>query len=193
MGRKKRYGVKESIIDNTILLLAEKSYADITVDDIAKRCGIAKGSVYLHFNDKDEIFTEVINKFFSVLFEEFYNIYSSNYSSSDKLKMILGIISSYMNDSLSYAWVSIFDLLVNNRDKKPEIYDQMVSIRMSVVEILGTLLYDGQKDGFIRDDMPSQTLAINVWSLIDGLFISYIAGYKDIDIESVVMDYVKKG
>ena len=38
-----------------------KGFAAARVEDIAKRAGVAKGTVYLHFPDKEQLFGEVIS------------------------------------------------------------------------------------------------------------------------------------
>jgi len=53
--------------DNRVLLLAaaldeflEQGFQAARVEDIARRAGVGKGSVYLHFRNKEELFAAVI-------------------------------------------------------------------------------------------------------------------------------------
>jgi len=47
---------RKSIVDAMHRLVAEKGYEAVTVDDIAKECGIGKGTLYHYFKSKDDIF-----------------------------------------------------------------------------------------------------------------------------------------
>lgn len=51
---------KELILSAALEIFAEKGYHDTTVDDIAKRAGIAKGSIYRYFPSKEALFNELI-------------------------------------------------------------------------------------------------------------------------------------
>jgi AcrR family transcriptional regulator len=44
------------VIDAAIELFRTKSYADVTVSEIAETAGVAKGSVYRHFSSKEALF-----------------------------------------------------------------------------------------------------------------------------------------
>jgi AcrR family transcriptional regulator len=45
-------------------LFAKRGFASTTIDDIAKRAGVAKGAVYHHFGSKDEIFECILDGIF---------------------------------------------------------------------------------------------------------------------------------
>ena len=46
---------ENAILEATHRLLAEKGYQGMTMDDLATRVGIAKGSLYQHFKSKEEL------------------------------------------------------------------------------------------------------------------------------------------
>jgi AcrR family transcriptional regulator len=45
-------------------LFAKRGFSATTIDDIAKRAGVAKGAVYHHFGSKEEIFERVLDGIF---------------------------------------------------------------------------------------------------------------------------------
>ena len=47
--------VKDAILDATDRLLARYGYRKMTVEDIAVETGIGKGTIYLHFERKDDL------------------------------------------------------------------------------------------------------------------------------------------
>ncbi|MBW7997064.1 MAG: TetR family transcriptional regulator [Candidatus Glassbacteria bacterium] len=51
-------------------LLAARSYADIRIEDITGQAGMAKGSLYMYFEGKDELYLKVFDRFFESLFAE---------------------------------------------------------------------------------------------------------------------------
>jgi AcrR family transcriptional regulator len=57
--RRKEARPKE-VIDAALALFAERGYAQTRLDDVAMRAGISKGTVYLYFASKQELFEAVI-------------------------------------------------------------------------------------------------------------------------------------
>ena len=51
---------KDSIISAARHLFAQQGYHGTSVDSIAKRAGVSKGTLYWHFNDKFELYRTVL-------------------------------------------------------------------------------------------------------------------------------------
>ena len=48
-------------------LLARQAFHDLKMDDIAQRAGIAKGSLYLYFKDKESLYSSLVQSLFDKL------------------------------------------------------------------------------------------------------------------------------
>jgi AcrR family transcriptional regulator len=48
------------ILDAALAVFGEHGLADARLDDIAKRAGLSKGTIYLYFPNKEELFREVV-------------------------------------------------------------------------------------------------------------------------------------
>ncbi len=51
---------REAIIDAALDEFIARGFAATRLDDVAKRAGVAKGTIYLHFKDKESMFEELI-------------------------------------------------------------------------------------------------------------------------------------
>jgi AcrR family transcriptional regulator len=51
---------RQAIIDAALDEFVARGYAATRLDDVAKRAGVAKGTIYLHFKDKEALFQELI-------------------------------------------------------------------------------------------------------------------------------------
>jgi AcrR family transcriptional regulator len=49
------------IIDAAVQLFAERPYHEVRMEDIAARAQVAKGTLYLHYQDKEDLFLGVLN------------------------------------------------------------------------------------------------------------------------------------
>src|SRR6201991_4949256 len=51
---------REAIIEAALDEFIARGFTATRLDDIAKRAGVAKGTIYLHFKDKESMFEELI-------------------------------------------------------------------------------------------------------------------------------------
>lgn len=55
-------GIRTEIVRSAEHLFAEKGFFSTSVEMVAKNAGISKGNVYIYFNNKQELFNDVISK-----------------------------------------------------------------------------------------------------------------------------------
>lgn len=53
---------KEALIDVAHDLFVQRSYADVSMQEIAEAAGMTKGAPYYHFRSKDDLFLQVFNR-----------------------------------------------------------------------------------------------------------------------------------
>src|SRR5689334_8354066 len=51
---------RQAIIDAALDEFISRGFTATRLDDVAKRAGVAKGTIYLHFRDKEALFQELI-------------------------------------------------------------------------------------------------------------------------------------
>src|SRR5437879_8150001 len=70
-------------------VLVEKGYYETSIDEIASRVGIAKGTVYLHFPSKEELVFALVMREVKQVIADAEAIASSEGSAQSKLERIL--------------------------------------------------------------------------------------------------------
>jgi AcrR family transcriptional regulator len=56
---------RDAILAAALDEFAARGFADARLDDVAKRAGVAKGTIYLHFRDKQALFQEIVRSILS--------------------------------------------------------------------------------------------------------------------------------
>ena len=59
-GRPRKEQRPEEILAAAFEEFGANGFADTRLDDVARRCGIAKGTIYLYFRDKEGLFRAVV-------------------------------------------------------------------------------------------------------------------------------------
>jgi AcrR family transcriptional regulator len=60
---------RQAILDAALAIFAERGFDAARLDDVAARAGVAKGTLYLYFHDKEALFEELIRSAVKPVFE----------------------------------------------------------------------------------------------------------------------------
>jgi TetR/AcrR family transcriptional regulator, cholesterol catabolism regulator len=70
-GSTRREATRQRLYEAAVTLIAEQGFSATTVDDIAARAGVAKGTVYYNFESKTVLFEELLRHGIGLLTAEF--------------------------------------------------------------------------------------------------------------------------
>ncbi len=70
-------------------VLMEKGYYETSIDEIATRVGIAKGTVYLHFSSKEDLVVAILLRDLQHLLVEIDEVAATDATAHDKVEAIL--------------------------------------------------------------------------------------------------------
>src|SRR2546430_15318416 len=71
---RRREDTRQRLYEAAVDLIAERGYSATTVDDIAERAGVAKGTVYYNFPSKPALFEEVLRQGIGLLTGRFREV-----------------------------------------------------------------------------------------------------------------------
>ncbi len=107
MGKTER---KRKIIESAARLFASKRFGEVLMDDVAREAGIAKGTVYSYFGDKEELYFAVVVDGISRLNEELDYQGNQRIAPEKKLRgMIRALIRFQTNNMYLFKLMHIED------------------------------------------------------------------------------------
>lgn len=116
-----------------------------TMDDVAKACHMSKKTLYLIFEDKEELFLAMVDYLFDGIKESELKVVEDNsLSTIDKIRKILGVMPEGYKD---IDFVQLYSL----KDKYPTIYSKVEERLETGWETTITLMEQGMKEGVIRE------------------------------------------
>ncbi len=90
---------KQTILDAATTLFFENPGALPTVSEISKSCGIAKGTVYIYFSTKEQIFLTIIEGLFTEFIENTKGFVIKSQSSDNPVKSIINDLCIYFSEN----------------------------------------------------------------------------------------------
>jgi len=82
---------KRLIMETALSLFAEKGYHETSIQEIAERIGIAKGSVYSFFRSKEEILFTIFDHYHQMMYELARDTLADNLPARQKLNKLIHI------------------------------------------------------------------------------------------------------
>jgi TetR/AcrR family fatty acid metabolism transcriptional regulator len=108
---KQRLEREELILQAAEDVLVEKGYYEMSVDEIASRVGIAKGTVYLHFASKEDLVVALFNRDVQKLYQLAEESITSAPSARAKMETILRLMYGGLTDRRLHMLTAIFDTI----------------------------------------------------------------------------------
>jgi AcrR family transcriptional regulator len=145
---------KEAILAAALDEFSAQGFAAARLDDVAARAGVAKGTIYLHFKDKEDLFQELIRTALSPFVQRVEAAPSVNMPFRAVAEMLVG---NFVREVLSTKRKNIIRLVISEGRRFPKIsefyYREVVS-RASVA--MRQLVRLGIARGELRHDALEQ-------------------------------------
>ncbi|MFH0879726.1 MAG: TetR/AcrR family transcriptional regulator [Lentisphaerota bacterium] len=150
---------------NDILRAAEhviqnRRYHEIKLDDIAKAAAVGKGTLYLYFKDKEELFFQLLMEAFDALYAVVQRIVESKRPFQDKLAETMEAMTDFM-DRRHRLVHFMFDeerrrAALDGRHKPDP---RFVAHRTCLHKAHEDLMRQGVREGVLRKDIPPMVMA----------------------------------
>lgn len=145
---------RDAILDATDRLLARSGYRKMTIDDLAREVGIGKGSVYLHFESKEEIALAHIDRIIGRLSVKLRDISSRPVLPEKRLREMLVERVLYRFDSVQHYTQSLNELLAQVR---PRLLERRKKYFEEEAKIFADVVREGKTAGVFAAKDPTQT------------------------------------
>ena len=136
--------IREVILNAADSLLARSGYKRMKIEDLAREAGIGKGSIYLHFESKEEIALAHLDRLVIEIREHLGEIAISPNSASDRLFNLMLDRIMLRFDNVQRFSRSLNELLENVRPGLLERRNELVDVE---AEMIAKLISEGQKAG----------------------------------------------
>lgn len=126
---------KQAILNAALSVFAERGFEAARLDDVAAKAGVAKGTLYLYFDDKEKLFEEVVRSAVSPVLERLDMLASASELSIDKVLEIL--FEVFEREVLGTERKHILRLIIAEGPRFPRIaefyYDNVVGRVMPLI------------------------------------------------------------
>lgn len=167
MGKAER---KKQILDSAARLFASRRFDEVLMDDIAREAGVAKGTLYTYFPDKEELYFAVVFEGISQLNDSLEALPDRAMPPDQKLREVIRAIVAFLRKN------HFFFKLMSMEDSKTEggkgeNRRRWSEERRRQMEVIETVLASGAESGMFelrRLPLEAQILRGMVRSVLHG-------------------------
>jgi TetR/AcrR family fatty acid metabolism transcriptional regulator len=163
---------REKILRAAVKVFARKGFYATRVSEIAKAAGVADGTIYLYFENKDDVlisvFEDRITRLLVVLREEIAK--SSGFE--DGFRRIVELQLGLLDGQRDLAEV----ITVNLRQSSKLLKQYATPLFTQYLELIAALVAEGQREGVVRPDLNPRIVARSLWGALDGVAVTWAIG-----------------
>lgn len=186
-----RSSTRERILDAALDVFSEKGFHQATVDEIAERAGLGKGTLYRYFANKETLFNELVRSRLEELEQQANAVL-------DGQDDVLTMISKYLRIYFEFFDRNerLYRVVVQQRgDVGREFQDVYVKTVMRRIPVLKRKIYRATQKGVLKE-VDFQTVFYGVMGFIHGVIQKWVASdcsYSLVDELPTVMEVLFYG
>lgn len=162
------------ILDAAVEVFAEKGFFNATVAEVARRAGVADGTIYLYFKGKDDLLIRLFEEIMAAINRELREAVRTGGTSTDKLREVARAQAELVLDNPALAEVICVELRQSAKFMKEYDNPGFRTYLTLLTEIIG----QGQRDGELRRTIPAHVAARTFFGALDELHLSWCLAKK---------------
>ncbi|MFH2219792.1 MAG: TetR/AcrR family transcriptional regulator [Pseudomonadota bacterium] len=137
------------ILEAAVKVFAEQGFFQSTISQIAKEAGVADGTIYLYFKNKDDILIQFFAYKAKQVFDKFREEVDKADNTADRLRNLIQRHLEEFQRDRNMAVVYQAETHQSNRMME----DQIKEMSKMYLDIISDIIEQGQEEGTIRKDL----------------------------------------
>jgi TetR/AcrR family fatty acid metabolism transcriptional regulator len=171
----------KQIIDAAVIVIAENGYHQAQVSKIAKQAGVADGTIYLYFKNKEDILISVFQEKMGLFVSKLGDILIQEVSASDKLQLMIKSHFDLLANDLHLAIVTQLELRQSNHELRIKIN----GVLREYLLLMDKILVNGMETGEFDKDMDIRLARQMVFGTMDETITTWVMNDHKYDLVSL--------
>jgi AcrR family transcriptional regulator len=168
---------KEHIVKTAFLLFMQKSYKAVTLKDIIAATGLSNGAFYHYFENKEQLFKEVVDHYLIGMTRRVFENYPQN-SLHDFIRHTLDnferIFDTLYKNAGGGANTNFFSFMFEALRYFPELEGEMIEMQALETDAWLKVIDIAKRNGEIKQHIPGDTIAKLFIYTSDGNRMDYV-------------------
>ncbi|KAF0155509.1 MAG: transcriptional regulator TetR family [Syntrophaceae bacterium] len=172
---KEKENRKNSILKAARKLFFERGFKSVTVDLIAAKAEVSKGSIYLYFDSKEEIYTQILISANIEHHKEVENFIKQDGTASELLVTFArDYVNFFLDNNELFRILMTFMLHADNMNLTEEQNTQLIHTTNENIRTISEILQKGVDAGEFVSNIDSRQVQNAIWGLLNGVISLYM-------------------
>jgi TetR/AcrR family transcriptional regulator, repressor for uid operon len=165
--------IRERIIQSAVECFSNYGFDRTRMDDIAHTSDLSKGTLYLYFKSKEDLFYAICENNLKTIKDQLSHIFTK------KEDLVYDAEQFYENFQKREGNEKVFFEIIAESSRNAKLQKILYEQRMKIYDIVKGYLDVQVKKGFFRKDIDTEAVASGLVSLYDGLTVSKLLGFSE--------------
>lgn len=166
---------RERILEAAIRVFAQGGFYATRVSDIAREAGVADGTIYLYFDNKDDVLISIFQDRIGKLVDVLRQVAERDEPVEARVRRIIELQLGLLEGRRDLAEV----VTVNLRQSSRLLKQYAAPLFTEYLELIASVIAEGQRSGAFRKDVSPRVAARALWGGLDGLALTWALGGGD--------------
>lgn len=162
------------IMQAALKVFSKKGYSPTALDEIAQEAGIAKGTLYLYFKDKEDLISSTLMYVLDDLKYRMIEAIPENLPAVETLERIVLFMFQYFAENNEFYNIYLTILNYNLVSNYTSLFERMIARKKELFDFECQLVEEAKKQGHIRENMATMDIVMAfdgiVMNVIDQMF-----------------------
>lgn len=168
----------QQIIEAAVKVIAENGYHASQVSKIAKEAGVADGTIYLYFKNKEDVLVSLFEEKMGQFVEKIIKETSEQSDANLKLKTLIHVHFSQLEANPQLAIVTQLEL----RQSNYALRQQINNVLKSYLNVIDRIIKEGMENKLFRSDINPALLRQMIFGTIDEVVTNWVMKESKYDL-----------
>ncbi len=172
----------------------ERGFKAVTVASIARKAELSKGTVYLYFKSKEEIYAQILLNDIDKFHERTLDVFQKSGIASEMLRHFADVyIDFFLNDRELFRILMIFMLHIDSMKFSEELNKHLIRTTNKTINVIESIFQYGIDKGEFPPDINVRQSRNAIWGLLNGVISLHLFTGKELMREQKIRSSVRVG
>jgi len=173
--KKEKENKRNNILKAARKLFFDRGFKAVTVDSIADRAGVSKGSIYLYFDSKEEIYAQVLIADNIERHKDLLN-FETKEAPADQLLFEYAerYVNNFLNDNELFRILMTFMLQTEQMNLTPQQNAELIRTTNDNIKFISHILQKGVDQGLFSPAIDIRQTQNAIWGLLNGIISLFL-------------------
>jgi len=172
----------EEILEAARKVFARRGYASASVEDIARAAGIAKGTLYLYYASKHEIYRQALKRGLTALCDELEKCVGRERSSDARIRAFITAKLTWFEENRDLFKI-YFTEYASVLCQPPYLLEDFKGFHLRQMKLLAGALREGILQKMIRR-LPAESAALAILDVTRGIITQRALGWSKTNLQA---------